>query len=246
MYARFADVYDALMDDFDYPAWAAYYWDLIVRSGKAPQTLCDVGCGTGSMTIELARRGLSVTGVDASPDMLEHAAVKARAAGLFIPFICQDMRALSLHRPVDVIVCACDGVNYLLSEADVSAFFAAAHSQLKPGGVLAFDFSTARKFDRMIADKAYCEERDDSAYLWFNKKGEREHTIDMDLTFFVRKPDGLYERFEERQTQRAHRIDQLDALLRKNGFSAVRAYGDRTESAPSSEDDRVHMTAVKQ
>ena len=40
-YSGFARVYDLLMDDFDYPAWAEYYLELISRAGVRPVRLCD-------------------------------------------------------------------------------------------------------------------------------------------------------------------------------------------------------------
>ena len=73
-YRGFAAVYDLLMDDFDYPAWAAYYLALLRRAGVEPRTLCDCACGTGSLSVEFARSVPRVTGVDLSPDMLEAAA----------------------------------------------------------------------------------------------------------------------------------------------------------------------------
>ena len=61
--------------------------------------IVDCACGTGAITIRLARKGFSMIGVDISPEMLEQAASKARKAGLRIPFVCQDMARLQLHRP---------------------------------------------------------------------------------------------------------------------------------------------------
>jgi ubiquinone/menaquinone biosynthesis C-methylase UbiE len=103
---------DTLMRDVDYAGWAAYLMALLEDRGGA-HTVLDCACGTGEFAIRLAREGYSVAGLDASGDMLRIAQDKARAQGLTIPFICQDMRRLSLHRPVDALLCACDGVNYL-------------------------------------------------------------------------------------------------------------------------------------
>lgn len=245
MYARFAEVYDTLMDDFDYPSWARYYIALIEREGVSPQTICDCACGTGSLAIEFARMGHRVTGVDLSEEMLHRAAEKARKSGVMIPFVRQDMRSLTLHKPVDAIVCGCDGVNYLLNEAQLRAFFLHAYRQLKIHGVLAFDFSSRYKLEEKMQNAFFGEERDDVAYLWQNRLEEEKHLLHMDITFFIKRSNGFYERFEERQTQRAHTIEELEPLLMECGFSAVRAYGDRTHASPSPNELRVHVTAVK-
>ena len=120
-YGKFAAVYDRLMDDFEYPGWAEYYLRLLEKAGCKPRRMCDCACGTGSMSVEFARRGIQVTGVDLSEEMLEEAAVKARRQAQKIAFVRQNMTALTLPRPVDAIVCACDGVNYLASPGDLSA-----------------------------------------------------------------------------------------------------------------------------
>lgn len=59
----------------------------------------DCACGTGEITLRLARAGHIMTGVDISGDMLRIASEKARRAALKIPFVEQDMRKLALHRP---------------------------------------------------------------------------------------------------------------------------------------------------
>ena len=74
-YAGFAAFYDTLMDDFDYPAWADYYMKLLAAEGVQPTSLCDCACGTGSLSIEFARRGIRVTGADLSGEMLEIAQI---------------------------------------------------------------------------------------------------------------------------------------------------------------------------
>lgn len=138
-YGGFAALYDPLMQDVDYDGWAGYLASFLPPGGM----IADCACGTGAITIRLARKGFSMIGVDISPEMLEQAASKARKAGLRIPFVCQDMARLQLHRPCQGIVCACDGVNYLDNLEDVEAFFSAAHRGLCPGGWLLFDVSSA-------------------------------------------------------------------------------------------------------
>ena len=97
-YEAFAELYDALMDDVDYDSWAEYYLRLIQGAGVKPATLCDCACGTGSMSVRFAARGIRVTGVDRSEEMLAKAQEKARRFGVQAMFACQDMCALALPR----------------------------------------------------------------------------------------------------------------------------------------------------
>ena len=238
--AEFAHVYDRLMDDFDYRAWAQYYMDIL--SLKPGSMVCECACGTGLMTVELAEYGCVVTGIDLSCDMLGIASEKARARGFKIPFVHKDMCDLSLHKPVDAILCPCDGVNYLLTDERVSAFFSAAYAGLKTGGAFAFDVSTPEKLLNMPGASFY-EDRDDVSYFW-NTLRESDR-VKMHLTFFVRQPGGLYRRFDETQIQRAHELSALTQMLTQAGFKDIIAYGDQTHNPANPHDLRWHITAKK-
>lgn len=244
-YESFADIYDTLMDDVDYDAWAAYYLALLEHIGVAARTLCDCACGTGSMAVRFAARGIRVTGVDCSAAMLARAQVKARRFGVQAMFVKQDMCELCLPRPVDALVCACDGVNYLLDDARLTAFIRAAHDAIRPGGALAFDISSPYKLAHTLADNFFGEERDDLAYLWSNRYDPVAQTVAMDLTFFVRASGELFRRFEEQHTQKAHAPEHLAELLTQGGFSDIRIFGDRTFEAPAPDAPRIHIAAMR-
>ena len=245
MYESFAALYDRLMDDFDYPEWADYYLRLLDRAGVRLRTLCDCACGTGSMTVQFATRDLRVTGVDIAQDMLEIAAVKARREGVKAMFVCQDMCALELPRPVDALVCACDGVNYLLTEERLKEFFRAAFRSIKPGGALAFDISSRYKLEETMGDAFFGEERDDVAYLWANSLDKEKHIVTMDITFFAREDEDaeLYRRFTEKHVQRAHDAHEIAGLLEECGFTQIEIFGDRTFEAPAADEKRIHFLA---
>lgn len=138
MYEGFAAVYDTLMADVDYPRWAAHYLRLAREIGVSCRRAADCACGTGNLTLALAAQGVTMTGLDISMEMLRVAGEKARGQGVSVPFVRQDMRKLLLHRPMDAVFCACDGVNYLTTPEDARAFFAAAYRALRPGGGLFF------------------------------------------------------------------------------------------------------------
>ena len=245
-YSAFAEVYDALMDDVDYAAWAEYYLKLIARSGVAPKRLCDCACGTGALSVRFAARGIRVTGIDLSEEMLRIAQRRAMAAGVQVMFARQDMRALELPRPVDALVCGCDGVNYLLDDDSLNAFFARARASIRPGGALAFDISSAWKLEHVLGNGFFGEERDDIAYLWANRFDDAARTVTMDLTFFVREPDGRYRRFSEVHTQKAHEAAHIAELLKENGFKNIEIFGDWTFDAPHESEQRIHFLAIRE
>ena len=245
-YEAFADVYDALMDDVDYDAWADYYMDLLNRAGVMPRTLCDCACGTGSLTVRFAGRGIRVTGVDISGDMLAKAQQKARRFGVQAMFVRQDMCTLELPRPSDALVCGCDGVNYLLSDEQLNAFFSCARASIKPGGALAFDVSSPHKLRYTLGNGFYGEDREDVTYLWSNRYDEPTRTVTMDLTFFVRKEKDLYRRFDELHVQKAHEPEAIEALLRANGFVDIRMFGDQTFCEPEPDAARIFFLAVRE
>ena len=242
-YDALSVVYDLFADDFDHAKWAEYYRALLRRAGVEPQSLVDAGCGTGRMTVELAREGARVVGVDISEGMLRVAAERLRREGVRAQLAHEDMCRLRVPRPVDAVICACDGVNYLLSAERVRAFFRAAHAAIRPGGALAFDVSSRYKLEQLLGDGFFGEEREEAAYLWQNRLDKKRRVLRMDITFFVREADGRYRRFQEEHEKRAHSAAELTAWLEAEGFQNVEVFGDQTFDAPGAEEKRLHFLA---
>ena len=246
MYTAFAAVYDRLMQGVDYEGWAAYYAGLLDRCGvRSGASVCECACGTGSLTAPLQRLGYGMTGVDLSQEMLSVAARKARDQGLLIPFVRQDMCALTLHKRQHAILCTCDGVNYLTTPERVHRFFRAAFAALRPGGALIFDLSSPYKLENTLGSQTLGSQEDDVAYIWQNAWHPRTRTVDMRLSIFVRGGDGRYERLEEVQRQRAYGREELTRCLTDAGFAGIRFYGDRTLRAPAAKEARWHVTAMR-
>lgn len=243
MYGEFARVYDTLMDDVDYDAWARHYLALIAPC--KPKRICECACGTGSLTVRFARAGLNVVGADLSEEMLRAAQEKARKTGVQAAFIHQDMCALELPRRVDAVLATCDGVNYLTQDGQAQAFFKSAYHALKPGGMLAFDVSTLEKLSGTLGNAFFGEDRSDITYLWQNTWNEEKRCVRMNIAFFLREADGRYRRFDETHVQRAYVPDELKAMLEEAGFSDIRVMGGFTTQLPQGGEERIHVLATK-
>ena len=241
-YSAFAAGYDRMMADVDYDGWAGYIDGFLKEAGA--KSVLECACGTGSLTVRLGRMGYAVIGSDLSEDMLMVARQKALDAGLrLLPFIRQDMRRIVLHKPVDAVVSACDGVNYLLDGAE--DFFRAAHGALKPGGRLLFDVSSAYKLSAVLGNNTFAAVGEDWAYIWENTYHPRLARVDMLLTGFLKQSAG-YARFEERHTQRAFTEAELRASLKNCGFEDIRVFEAFTGNAPSETAERLQFTARKE
>lgn len=76
-----------------------------VAAGDLPgRTLLELGCGTGTNAIELARRGYRVKGVELASLPVERAREKAHSAGVEVEFVAGDLTKLDLGGPFDCLV----------------------------------------------------------------------------------------------------------------------------------------------
>lgn len=241
MYQDFAHVYDRLMQDVDYAGWADFYRDTLLSLGVPKGgRVTECACGTGNLTIPLAQH-FAMTGVDLSEDMLSIAQAKARQHGKLLSFIRQDMTRLTLHRRQDAVLCTCDGINYLTTDAMLRRFAEAAFQSLKPGGALMLDFSSRYKLSAVLGNNTLTFSGDDIAYIWQNAWQEKESKVRLWLDVFV-KENGHYRRLQEEQTQRAHDPDALRQVFADAGFDDIAFWGDRKPTITEQE-MRLHMTA---
>ncbi|MEM8672847.1 MAG: class I SAM-dependent methyltransferase [Cyanobacteria bacterium P01_G01_bin.67] len=101
--------------------------------------ILDIGCGTGRHSIELAKRGYTVVGIDLSESLLQRAREKAVAQNLQIAFQQCDARNLTFSNEFDLVIMLCEG-GFTLMETDEMNFqiLQNAANALKPDGKLIF------------------------------------------------------------------------------------------------------------
>ncbi len=247
-YTSFAEVYDQFMDNVPYREWADFLQEILQKEGINDGLVLDLGCGTGSMTEELAGRGYDMIGVDNSEDMLEIAMEKRQESGHDILYLLQDMQEFELYGTVRAVVSVCDSVNYVTEKEELEQVFRLVNNYLDPGGIFVFDFNTEYKYREVLGDRTIAENREDSSFIWDNYYYEEEHMNEYELTLFIQETDQkeLYHKYQETHFQRAYTLEEIRELLEKSGLRFVAAYEDYTKEAPGKGSERICVVAREQ
>ena len=246
MYRDFAYVYDVLMQDIKYSEWANYIETLFQKySPQKPVLVLDMACGTGNLTLELAKRGYDMIGIDMSPDMLSCAVEKSSNCATPPLWVCQDMRAFELYGTMDAILCTMDSLNYIEKAAELKRVFSLVNNYLNPGGLFIFDMNTPYKLEHVLGNNLFYEIRDDITYLWRNEYLPDEKKCIFDLTFFVQEDEDIYRRLEELQQQKAWSIDEVRDCLHETELELLNVFEAFTHEAPAEQSGRVFYVARK-
>ncbi len=237
-YANLAKWFEYLNDDCGYENWSQYLLSKL-RAFQLVSGL-DVGCGGGWFTRAFHRAGYQMTGLDASAEMLDCAQAQAVKEGARGEYLLGDITKFRTPKKFDFVTAINDCINYIPPNK-LSAAFKNVKNALQKGGVLLFDVSSPRKFREKIANTVSVDDRDDVTYLSFNRAETDGAT--MDVTLFVKNPDGTYDRMDETHRQYLHTEESLTAILVENGFTLLEVTGHLGEDKSTS--DRLVFLAQK-
>lgn len=250
-FRHFAAIYDQVMDTVPYEAWVAFV-DRLLRRECAdldrPCHVLDACCGTGNISLPLARAGYRVIGVDLSASMLGVAQAKGRReveAGTIpagaLAWSCQDVRELRLDSPVDAAVCLYDSLNYMLTAEDLEKALVAVARAVRPGGLFVFDVYQRWDADREVPAKQIIQGAGWSL-VWENTFDRRTRHWRTHLKGVVRE-GGLRHRFTEEHVERAYSLAQVKKALASAGMGEVRAFDGFTDRPADRYTERVVYAA---
>ncbi|MBR0112987.1 MAG: methyltransferase domain-containing protein [Clostridia bacterium] len=242
-YGKFAGFYDELTLNAGYDERAGYYASILASCGIDGGILLDLGCGTGSMSVRMAKKGYSVIGADISPDMLMLAREKAYEAGADILFLNQDMTELDLYGTINACISVLDCINHLGSPGQVKKAFERVSLFTEPGGVFVFDVNTVYKHRNVLADNTFVYETDDVYCVWQNSLLP-EDTVEITLDFFEKHGDS-YMRESETFTERAYPLEDIRALLESSGFEVLSVYEDMKFTPVKEDSEKAVFVARK-
>jgi SAM-dependent methyltransferase len=231
VYDRWANYYD--IAEGDRSIFVDLYGSLITGEIRS---LLELGCGTGVITMALARRmaqrgngnvALRVTGLDESVEMLRI----ARSRDQRIEWVLGDFRSPSLKGTYDLVICCNNSLQLLLSDDDLGAAFRAARQLLAPGGIFAFDiyqpnsaYLSAGQTDRLVFSVADdrgrpLEVREDFSY----DTASRILSVSRRLRE-TGEASALRATIHYRLRQ--YFASDIDRLLEDAGFAVAERYGD--------------------
>ena len=255
-YEAIAKVYDKLNADIDYGAWADFVETCFTRFlPKKPELVLDLACGTGSMTLQLAKRGYDMIGIDGSADMLSEALMRTDNQQDIL-WLLQDMRSFELYGTVGAITCCLDSLNYLLDPADLLRCFSCVHNYLDPNGLFLFDMNTPYKFKNIYGDNAYiledelvwdegtdAEERAAVLCAWQNHFDPNTKICDFDLSLFEELENGSYRRADEHQQERCYTMEEICVALQSAKLELVGVWSDFQFSSLTEQTERWYFCA---
>lgn len=238
-YSFFARFYDVLTEDVNYKVRSDYISDFLLAENIKNGTLIDLACGTGSFSVEFAKKGFDVIGVDMSSEMLMIAKSKLDSANL----ICSKMQDFVLENSADSIISCLDSINHLTDINDVQKAFDNAYASLKDNGVFVFDVNTIYKHNEVLANNTFIFDEDNYYIVWDNELvDDREVRILLD--FFIYNGDS-YDRYSEEFNERAYSIEELQDMLKSSGFHDIKVYDELTTDAPKNDSERLYFVCKK-
>lgn len=241
-----APYYDALMSGVPYRFWVEYLERLWALHDRAPRTVLDLACGTGTVSRLLAAREYALTGVDLSDGMLEVARRRTMEAGLPIVFHQQDAADLDLGSArFDAVICLFDSLNYILEPDRLQAAFARVCAHLVPGGTFIFDVNTEYALAEGMFNQSCMRLREPLRYRWRSRYDAEARLCTVRMDFSYDPGTGVRESFLEVHRQRAYGKDELTQWLRAAGFAEVTVYDAYTTDPPKKRSDRLFYLAVK-
>ncbi len=244
IYDLIAPFYDEVNADINYSEWADFFEKIIKKEYEIrPELVLDLACGTGRMTLELAKRGYDMTGIDYSPEMLDIARNVAEKAGHDVLWLCQDISEFELYGTVDFAVCCLDSINHLTDPESLEKCLSLVHNYLIADGVFVFDINARAKFESTYAQNSYVMENDGSMCVWQNDYDESTRICDFYITLFKEEKSGKYTRYDEVQSERMYTLDEIKKLLKKTDMELLGAYSDFDFTEATDDCERIYIVA---
>jgi len=201
--------------------------------------ILDLCCGIGRHSLELARRGYEVVGVDLTDEYLTKAQRWAENEGLDVRFVKSDMRHFCQIEEFDAVINMFTAFGYFEIEADNRRVLANIHCSLRKGGTLILDTIGKEILARIFQQRDW-HEADGGIFLREYKMQQNWSWIDS--RWMMLKNGNIR---EYRFGHRIYSAVEIAGLLKDCGFSSVNIYGDLEGSDYDQNAKRLVAVAIK-
>jgi SAM-dependent methyltransferase len=210
--------------------------DIMELSGT--ERVLDLACGYGRHSIELAKKGFSVVGVDITAEFIEEAERIASLENLNPKFICADLRDISFTNEFDVVLNMADGaIGYLENDAENLKIFDLIAASLKKGGKHFMNICNAEHAE-MHFPKRHWEIGEKQLSLpefHWDKETRRYLYGGWGLAFgeIATKPDSI----EAHSSTRLYTVNEIGEIWRKRGLTIKNTFGGFNKDLPASDQE---------
>lgn len=229
IYEKFGKYYDQIYSSFyDYELECDNLEEIFKKfCKKTPKEILDIGCGTGSHAIELAKRGYKLTGIDISKVMIEKAKNKAQNAELNIDFRVVDMRSMTLNSKFNVVICLFGGFGYMLTNEDIKRFFKGLKKVLSKNSIFVFEFWNVKEIKPGFRSWIKTEDRKKEIKLIRlndSKFDVKSKILTLSMEFFIFDKIKLLDSFTEDHKLRCFDVEEVERLLKNYDFDLLATY----------------------
>ncbi|NSB15683.1 class I SAM-dependent DNA methyltransferase [Clostridium beijerinckii] len=237
-YKEFANIYDELIyEDINYDKVADKIINICRENNLKFEDYLDLACGTGNVSINVAKYFKTVYAVDLSDDMLNVAFDKFKKNKIKAKVICQDMCELSLNKRFDLITSVLDSTNYITEDEDLLDYFSSVYEHLKENGIFIFDINSYYKLSTVLGNNIYTYSSEEIFYTWENSF--EDDVLNMFLTFFVKTENELYKKFEEEHFERAYKESYIEDILKKCNFKIINKFSGYSDEEVNENSERI-------
>ena len=207
------------------------FWRRLVAPADGP--VLELGCGTGRVTLPLARAGAAMVGIDRSEQMLARARTRIRRGklGEHARLVRGDIRSLPFPDASFPLVLAPYGIlQSLLKEADLAKTLAAVTRVLEPGGTLglelAADLPSWKEYRRRVSLRGRLGTTGPALTLVESVRQDRARRLTLFDQEFIQRQGRRTERKTFTLAFRTLSVPQMARRLEKAGLLVSALLGD--------------------
>lgn len=219
-YELFSYYYDSLMDQSFYEDYFTF-----IKSVAVYDSVLELACGTGEIAIRMIKDNKEVYATDISKDVLEVTKIKAMHENINLLLARIDMTDFKVDRTVDLVLCLCDSINYVLEKDDVYKTLSNAYDALSINGTFIFDSNSIFKTENTLLNYHEKQDDDEFSFEWkVHRLGYGKIRHDISINDKIEN-----ENVNEQHFQTVLEVSEYSEMLKRIGFNNVQIFGDFKE-----------------